>query len=92
MTLVQLGERVACRLGSFAKAARARGMEPASFHLGARQFAALAEWAKKDTDIIVVQAITCEGIPVWRDERLHHIEIETIDGGEVQHLEKLLRL
>lgn len=92
MTLLELGEKVAGRLEAFASAARLRGMEPASFHVGSRQHQALAVWAKAMTGYSRVDGMAIQGIPVWRDERLHHIEIETICGRSTGHLEKLLRL
>jgi len=90
MTLVELGERVAMQLASFADAARKREMEPASFHVGSRQFRALVAWAKEDTDPEVVNTLEVNGIPVWRDGREHHLEIECIRGRETDHLEACL--
>lgn len=92
MTLIELGEQVAGRLQAFATAAQQRGMEPASFHLGARQFEALAAWAKAQTGAGMVEAMVLYGIPVWRDDRLHHIEIDCICGSSTSHLERCLSL
>lgn len=92
MTLIQLGEHVAGRLQAFATAARVRGMEPASFHVGARQHEALAAWAKAKTGAARVDGMSLYGIPVWRDDRLHHIEIDCICGSSTSHLERCLSL
>ncbi len=92
MTLIELGEKVAGRLQSFAAAARQRGMEPASFHVGGRQYEALVAWAKAKTGAARVDGMCLYGIPVWRDERLHHIEIETVCGASTSHLERCLSL
>jgi len=91
MTLVQLGERVAMQLVSFAEAARKREMEPASFHVGSRQLRALVAWVKVDTDLDTVTRMEIDGIPVWRDGREHHLEIELIKGRNVDRLEALLQ-
>jgi predicted hotdog family 3-hydroxylacyl-ACP dehydratase len=92
VTLIELGENVAGRLAVFAAAARQRGMEPASFHVGARQYEALMAWMKAGTDLVYITKIEINGIPVWRDERLHHIEIETVCGSSTSHLERCLSL
>lgn len=93
MSLIMLGKEVAGRLEAFATAARLRGMEPASFHVGARQHHALLAWAKHETGHTTqVNTFLLGGIPVWRDERLHHIEIETVCGSSTSHLERILRL
>jgi hypothetical protein len=92
MTLVQLGERVAMQLVSFADAARKREMEPASFHVGSRQFRALVAWAKEQTGTSMIFDMALTGIPVWRDERDYHLEIELINGQGLDRLEACLRL
>lgn len=90
MTLVQLGEQVAMQLASFADAARCREMEPASFHVGERQYKALAAWAETVMDLTGSQ-LTIDGIPIWRDLRDHHIELECIRGRKTDQLEACLR-
>jgi len=92
MTLIELGEQVAGRLEAFATAARLRGMEPASFHVGVRQHHALVAWVKHETGHTRVNVFLLGGIPVWRDERLHHIEIETVYGANTSHLERCMNL
>jgi hypothetical protein len=91
MTLVQLGEQVAMQLLSFADAARRRQMEPVSCIVGSRQFEALVAWAKDGTDLQVVTRLEVNGLPVWRDDRNHHLEIECIRGRETDQLEARLQ-
>jgi len=90
MNQAQLGEQVAERLIRFADAAHQRGLEPVSFHVGKRQFQALAAWASLGTGISVVQAMKISGIPVWRDERDHYLEVETISTTDASKLEACL--
>ena len=49
-------------------------------------------WMKAGTDLVYITKIEINGIPVWRDERLHHIEIETVCGSSTSHLERCLSL
>jgi hypothetical protein len=95
MTLIELGEKVAGRMESFATAARRRGMEPACFHVGSRQFTALLAWGRSlglvEEDERVA-GLVVGGFPVWRDDRLHHLELETICGSSTSYLERCLSL
>jgi hypothetical protein len=91
MTLVQLGEQVAMQLASFADAARQRGMEPVSCVVGGRQLEALMAWARAAHGDRMIWRIEINGLPVWRDDRDHHLEIECIHGRETDRLEARLR-
>jgi hypothetical protein len=91
MTLVQLGEQVAMQLAGFAEAARQREMEPVSCIVGRRQFNALVAWVKATGGFEVIQAMQIDGLPVWRDDRDYHLEIECIRGRETDQLEARLQ-
>ncbi len=91
MSLVQLGEQVAMQLASFADAAKRRQMEPVCCIVGSRQFQALAAWSKEGTDITGALSLKINGLPVWRDERDYHLEIECLHDRDASQLEACLR-
>ena len=90
-----LGEQVAMKLVQFANEARLEGREPVSFHVGRRQYQALAchvdsrFWLEGR---MLDPCIRVAGIPVWQDERDFYLGVESIDHSSVNHLEKLLHL
>lgn len=90
-----LGEQVAERLLKFAAEARLSGREPVSFHVGRRQYQALARHVDSRFWLegrMLDPCIRVAGIPVWQDGRDFYLGVESINHASFNHLEKLLQL
>ena len=90
-----LGESVAEKLLELAADARMKGREPVSFHVGRRQYQALARHIDSrfwQEGRMLDPCIRVAWIPVWQDERDFYLGVESIDHSSVNHLEKLLHL
>lgn len=90
-----LGEQVAEKLIHFAAEARMRGREPVSFHVGRRQYQALARhvdsrfWTEGR---MLDPRIRVAGMPVWMDAKDFHLEVESIGHQSVVAFERMLQL
>ena len=90
-----LGEKVAEKLVQFAAEARMAGREPVSFHVGRRQYQALAQHVDSRFWLegrMLDPCIRVAGLPVWIDGRDFHLGVESIDHASVSNLERLLHL
>jgi hypothetical protein len=90
-----LGEQVAEKLLEFAAEARLSGREPVSFHVGRRQYQALARHVDSRFWLegrMLDPRIRVAGLPVWMDKRDFYLGVESIDHASVSHLERLLHL
>lgn len=88
MAQQELGPHIKGRLREFAKAARERGLEPVSFHLGAYQWKQLLDHAVQEHErkhserFATVTQMSLDGMPIWRHPDDHHIEIEIIRSDD----------
>ena len=90
-----LGEQVAEKLLKFAAEARLSGREPVSFHVGRRQYQALAQHVDSRFWLegrMLDPRIRVAGLPVWMDRRDFYLGVESIAHASVSHLERLLHL
>jgi len=90
-----LGEKVAEKLLEFAAQERMWGREPVSFHVGRRQYQALARHVDSrfwNEGRMLDPHIRVAGLPVWLDGRDFFLGVESISHQSVGHLERLVQL